>query len=196
MTLALGSTSANAKETYFVDFDQGADQAEGTTPSTAWKHAPGDANATARPRAVKLQPGDEVVFKGGIVYRGTISLTASGSSDAPIVYEGSGGWGSGQAVLSGLDAVAADFVADPARPKLSIATLPFPVDYSAIIKVDGVRMWLSSYPRNQDPYWIDKNTIELSDLSDMRADATSSTTWVLLNQELGNTLRKVGQGQH
>ena len=40
--------------TYFVDFDSGQDSADGKTQGTAWKHAPGDTNATGTPAAAKL----------------------------------------------------------------------------------------------------------------------------------------------
>ena len=68
-----------------------------------WKHSPGDKNATAGPAEVKLQPGDVVIFKGGVQYHGEIQITASGSEGSPIVYDGNtdGGFGEGKAILDG-----------------------------------------------------------------------------------------------
>jgi hypothetical protein len=89
--------------TYFVDFDSGADTSDGRTQVTAWKHAPGDAAASALAAAAVLKPGDVVLFKGGVVYQGSITIPVSGNASAPIIYAGdsSGTWGRGLAVVSG-----------------------------------------------------------------------------------------------
>jgi len=89
--------------TYYVDFEGGNNAADGLTPETAWKHSPGDARATDRPKAAALQPGDTVIFKGGVQYLGEIELTASGAEGRPIVLDGNtaGTFGRGRAVLDG-----------------------------------------------------------------------------------------------
>ncbi len=89
--------------TYYVDFAGGDNKADGASPETAWKHAPGDSNATDRPAAAKLAPGDTVVFRGGVAYHGSISLTASGETGNPITFDGNttGTFGEGRAVLDG-----------------------------------------------------------------------------------------------
>ena len=94
--LLLGSPAWAA--TYYVDFDKGDDAQPGTAQATAWKHAPGDTNATNNPRSAALAPGDMVLFKGGVMYRGSVEIPASGKEGSPITYKGDG-WGAGKAVL-------------------------------------------------------------------------------------------------
>jgi hypothetical protein len=84
--------------TYYVDFDKGNDAHSGTSPDLPWKHAPGDNNAADKPRAAALAPGDTVFFKGGVTYRGSIEIPASGKEGKPITYKGNG-WGTDKAVL-------------------------------------------------------------------------------------------------
>ena len=72
---------------FHVDYEHGNDANDGTTPRTAWKHAPGDAAASGRPNLTNLIPGDHVIFAGGVVYRGAIRITASGTPEKPIVFE-------------------------------------------------------------------------------------------------------------
>jgi hypothetical protein len=98
--------------TYFVDFDGGDDTSDGRTQATAWKHAPGDSAATGAAAAVGLQPDDVVLFKGGVVYQGSITVPTSGSMRAPITYAGdsAGAWGAGLAVVSGGGARTQGFV--------------------------------------------------------------------------------------
>jgi parallel beta-helix repeat protein len=89
--------------TYYVDFDAGDNQADGLTPQTAWKHSPGDRNASGTPGTVELQPGDTIVFKGGVRYVGEIQLNISGSEGQPITLDGNsaGTFGDGRAILDG-----------------------------------------------------------------------------------------------
>ncbi len=84
--------------TYYVDYARGDDAQPGTSQDTAWKHAPGDKNAVANPRSAALAPGDTVLFKGGVMYRGCIEIPASGKEGSLITYKGDG-WGPDKAVL-------------------------------------------------------------------------------------------------
>lgn len=52
---------------YYIDYENGDNNNDGTTPQTAWKHAPGDINATGNPLAHVPGPGDTFLFKGGVV---------------------------------------------------------------------------------------------------------------------------------
>ena len=90
--------------TYYVDFVGGLDSNTGTSPSAPWKHAPGDPDSTAVPANATLQHGDTVVFKGGVVYEGTVVLEWSGSPGNPLVYDGNsaGTFGSGRAIIDGM----------------------------------------------------------------------------------------------
>lgn len=90
--------------TWHVDFEKGSDAADGKTPATAWKRAPGDPAATGRPASVRLQPGDKLLFRAGVPYRGSIVLNASGTAGKPIVFSGLG-WGEGMGIIDGSDPV-------------------------------------------------------------------------------------------
>lgn len=105
--LLLAATIARGAS-YYIDFVAGVDSAAGTSTGTAWKHCPGDPNATsnAAAKASTLNPGDFVYFKGGVTYLANgasdIVLSRSGSSGNPITYDGSGtSWGTGKAVIDG-----------------------------------------------------------------------------------------------
>jgi len=89
--------------TYYVDFAAGSDANSGTSPSARWKHAPGDPVAGGNPANTSLQAGDTVVFKGGVVYLGTVVLEWSGLPGRPITYDGNseGNFGAGRAVIDG-----------------------------------------------------------------------------------------------
>jgi hypothetical protein len=97
--------------TYFVDFSAGSDAADGLSQTTAWKHAPGDSAAGGGPAAAQPMPGDVVTFKGGVSYLGSIAIAASGTSAAPIIFDGNsrGTWGSGLAIIDGGETRTAGF---------------------------------------------------------------------------------------
>lgn len=88
---------------YYIDFADGSNTNTGTSAEEAFKHCPGDANATDRARTTKLKPGDVVKFKGGVTYRGTVSIGQSGAPGKPITYDGNrdGDYGEGRAVIDG-----------------------------------------------------------------------------------------------
>ena len=89
--------------TYYVDYQGGDDQANGTAAEQAWKHCPSDQQATERAAATTLQGGDVIIFKGGVRYRGMIDKPFSGSAEKPIIYDGNsaGTFGSGAAIIDG-----------------------------------------------------------------------------------------------
>ena len=89
--------------TYYVDFAGGANTADGLSPKTAWKHCPGDSNATDKPKTVALAPADTILFKGGVQYFGSIELKAAGAEGKPITLDGNsaGTFGKGRAILDG-----------------------------------------------------------------------------------------------
>ncbi len=90
--------------TFFVDYASGNDSNAGTSAAAPWKHAPGDPAAKGAAASIALKPGDTVRFRGGVPYRGTIVLKASGTAAAPIVYTGQG-FGTGRAIFDGADPV-------------------------------------------------------------------------------------------
>lgn len=90
--------------TYYVDFDGGSDASSGTSAASAWKHAPGDRNATGLAASAKVGAGTTILFKGGVAYRGSIAVPASGTSASPVVYKGDG-WGSAKAIIEGAEPI-------------------------------------------------------------------------------------------
>ena len=98
-----GSGAINFR-VYHVDFAGGSDNNSGTSPSSPWKHAPGDPQAVAVPASTLLNPGDIVRFKGGVRYRGRIVLNRSGAVGSPITFTGQG-YGSGRAIFDGADPI-------------------------------------------------------------------------------------------
>jgi len=81
--------AAHGKTTYYVDFAGGSDSNNGKSPSNPFKRCPGDPNSTMKAKSVKLLPGDMVILKGGVVYKGTIHILRSGKNDENrIVYDG------------------------------------------------------------------------------------------------------------
>ena len=161
---SLGAACAPAGgATYYVDWNGGSDGRSGASPDTAWKHAPGDAEATGRPAAASLAPGDKVVFRAGVPYRGSIAIRWSGTEEAPITYTGLG-WGEGMGIIDGSDPVTA------ARPCASAAdcggaaqwqklwriefTPPTATSRSVLFGKDGL-YWRSQLPTPSDPFYPD-----------------------------------------
>lgn len=103
LCLIFSLASPLSAATYYVDFSGGNNQADGLSPQTAWKHSPGDKNATDEPKAVVLAGGDTILFKGGVIYFGEIAISASGSEGKPIKLDGNsaGTFGQGRAILDG-----------------------------------------------------------------------------------------------
>jgi hypothetical protein len=88
----------------YVDFDNGDDSKAGTSPDTAWKRHPWDANATGNAKA--CSGVHTYVFKRGVFYRGTLVAIESGQPGNPIRLTSDPAWGAGEAVLAGSERVA------------------------------------------------------------------------------------------
>ncbi len=89
---------------YYVDFLNGSDSNNGRSPVSAFKHCPGDGDASIKAKSTKLSAGDTIIFKGGVVYRGIVDIKQSGTSEARmIVYDGNsrGDYGKGRAIIDG-----------------------------------------------------------------------------------------------
>lgn len=160
---ACSSHAGSSPTTYYVDFDRGSDQASGLDEAQAWKHAPGDPQAQDGPRRAALQPGDRVLFRGGVVYRGAILLQTSGEAGRPITYSGRG-FGAGRAIISGRDVVPAQVRACDAQPgcaglpassDLRVIDLPQPVRPSDQVRLGGQLLNLAQAPDLPDGFWYD-----------------------------------------
>jgi hypothetical protein len=89
--------------TYYVDYSAGNDTNNGTSIATPWQHCPGETTVTNSVTKTALNPGDEVIFKGGVQYVGSILLPWSGASNNPITYDGNsaGTFGTGRGMVTG-----------------------------------------------------------------------------------------------
>lgn len=91
------------KSPRYIDFDAGNDDYDGLSKSTAWKHHPWDPNATGK---AKLCGGAHTyVFKQGVIYRGELDASESGTEGNPIVLTRDPSWGAGPAVICGSELV-------------------------------------------------------------------------------------------
>lgn len=83
---------------YYVDWDAGNDNNTGTSPDTPFKNAPGNGSGIAK--ATVLQPGDKVIFKGGVAHGAKVVVSNSGTPEMPIVYDGNteGTFGEGRTI--------------------------------------------------------------------------------------------------
>ena len=185
----------NIMTTYYVNFATGSDTNAGTM-AAPWKHAPGDPNATGNVKKAALVAGDEVLFKAGVVYQGSINVAASG-----IRYEGTG-WGTGQAIMSGLTSVQLNFTADPSNTSLSVATLPagmVPTSLSSgvlsaqnnIVEIDGNVASMSNNSTSSNQYFPDLGAVSMS-ASQMTG---SGSTWTFTDPKLGAELAGLSPAQ-
>jgi hypothetical protein len=89
--------------TYYVDFSNGLNSNNGNSTASAWKNCPGDSLATGVSAGTQIKAGDIILFKGGVVYKGQITVRWSGSASAQITYDGNsaGTWGTGKALIDG-----------------------------------------------------------------------------------------------
>ena len=87
--------------TYYIDFQSGSDSNNGLSTSVPWKHCPGDSNAAGTAKSTTPSAGDTICFKGGVTYRGTITIQSAGTSGNQIIYDGAcSGFGTGNAIIT------------------------------------------------------------------------------------------------
>ena len=160
------STSLSAA-TYYVDFVGGKDVNDGVAQASAFQHAPGDTAATDNAAKVKLEPGDTVILKGGVAYRGSITIGASGVDGKSITYDGNstGMFGQGKAIIDGAQPIGGwkKFAnADEALGNPNWQNLLYTDDVSAKADVlsmhlsQGERMmYIAQSPTGPDLFWWD-----------------------------------------
>lgn len=140
-------------KTYYVDYQFGNDSADGLSPATAWKHAPGDDKAPARILRLELQPGDQVRFRGGIRYRGSLTPRTNGTPDNPVVFDGSS-WGPMRAIFDGSNPLtdirrcqsAADCLGNPNWAQLWRASLPADRSWTDHLFINDEIYQVAQYP--------------------------------------------------
>ena len=164
---------------YYVDFDSGNDNNNGTSTLTPWKHCPCDNNATGIAAATILQGGDTVIFKGGVHYRGEIKVNASGGLGVPIVFDGDTAqtWGSGKAVIDGSELLTSWTPCSSAEDcggaaywaNMYKTTLPVGCDdvWSVNLMENDQLLAVAQGPTAPDPFFYDKtssyNAVPLTD---------------------------------
>ncbi len=82
----------------YIDFESGDDTNPGTK-EAPWKHHPWDPNATGS--AAEASGAITYVFKGGVIYRGTLEGRESGEAGNPIRLTCDPTWGNGPAWIVG-----------------------------------------------------------------------------------------------
>lgn len=153
--------------TYYVDFVLGNDASPGTSPSSAWKHSPGDDNASGIPDSIILMPGDTVLFKGGVRYKGSITVNTDGSDVQPITFKGDG-WGQEKAIVDGSDPLSAVWTrcvsadecgGNPHYQSIWWTDVSFPPmmnsAFAANLHEDGDFLYVAQWPSPDDPFYYD-----------------------------------------
>lgn len=192
VALLFASTAASAA-VYYVDYENGEDANSGKSQSAAWKHAPGDLQATGVPAGMELVGGDIVRFRAGIAYRGSIRLKYSGTDAEPITYTGRG-WGTGRAIIDGADPVTST-VDCPSQAacggaenwaNLKLVTFDKP-ETSLLSLFDRTGpLYEAQYPAASHPFWYDEIS---SYVVTPRADAAKIETGRLENAALAARAR-------
>lgn len=150
--------------TYYIDYENGNDSNNGTSPELAFKHCPGDEKAEGSASDLEFQPGDSVLFRGGIIYRGSIRLTGNGSGSGPVTYKGDG-WGDGRAVIDGseiLDSAwtpcgsQADCGDNPDWQNIWYLNAPEGFSFFQAIYQDDELLFFSQHPNQADPFYFDR----------------------------------------
>lgn len=87
---------------YYIDYEGGNDNNSGIKDSP-WKHHPWDPEAAG---VAKAHTGiSNYYFKKGVIYRGSLSVKESGTTDSPIVLGVDSDWGEGKAMVFGSERI-------------------------------------------------------------------------------------------
>ncbi len=87
----------------YIDFESGDDNNDGMKKDSPWKHHPWDQNASGNAKQAK--GAITYVFKGGVIYRGSLKATESGLASDPIRLTRDPLWGEGPAWITGSMAI-------------------------------------------------------------------------------------------
>jgi hypothetical protein len=163
---------------HWVDFQNGNDNNDGNTKATAWKHAPGDPNATGVAAAYRPAAGDQIVFAAGSRYFGSITAEVSGTDAAPITYTGES-----ESVPSVIDGTAFSAAARrcasqsecggiAAWRNASVAVFAQQLPDNAIFYADGQMLTPAQWPDPANLFYAD----ELSEMAEVSGTAIASGT--------------------
>lgn len=137
----------------FFDYENGSDDNNGDTRQQPWKHHPWDSNA--RSKAAAATGVDTYVFKGGVVYRGQLTVKESGRPGQPVRLTRDPNWGDGSAILAGSQRVTNwSRGADHAKIPEPGAVWKTPLDFAPrtlwMIQSDGTSLRI---PLARHPNW-------------------------------------------
>ncbi len=173
---------------YYIDFDSGSDANNGTSDSTAWKHCPGDPNATGVADSTTPAAGDTFLFRGDVVYRGNLVIATSGTSVSLITYKGDG-WGSPDAILEGADVWAPSWTQCTTSTECygnenwaNIWYTTAPAGFATFQSVyeDAAFLWFSQDPAPEYPIFF--NTHEGQTPIPLDSETTSATRTTVTDQ--------------
>jgi len=138
----------------FIDYESGSDANDGTSAQRPWKHHPWDSAAGGH--AAGATGIDTYVFKGGVIYRGQLTVKEQGRPGNPIRLTRDPGWGAGPAIIAGSQAVTgwtkgADHPRIPAPDAVWKATLDFAPRTVWMIDRDGTARRI---PLARHPNWV------------------------------------------
>ena len=164
--LFLGLAQNLSAASYYVDFDGGRDENSGTNPEKPFKHCPGDETATGKASSLKPAPGDTIFFKGGVYYRGTITLKSGGEAGNPLTLDGNSAdnFGTGRAIIDGSEILAGgakcassgEAGGNPNWGKILRLVLPKGTKTMSWNLCEGDRLlFLAQQPNPKDPFWAD-----------------------------------------
>ena len=94
-------SDASSRNTYYVDASNGSDANDGLSPDSAWR-------SIEHVNDQSFQPGDQILFKRGDVYRTPLEPAQSGTADHPIEY-GAYGQGANPVFLGSIDLTDAEW---------------------------------------------------------------------------------------
>ena len=99
--LAPLTTASSLAATYFIDASGGNDANNGLTEQTAWQ-------TLSKVNSYPFAPGENVLFKRGERWRGSLTIPSSGTADMPIVF---GAYGDGPLPIIDATALTAGWTA-------------------------------------------------------------------------------------
>jgi len=164
LTIGFVGVPTAAAATYYVDFDEGSDSHDGLSETSAFQRAPGDPKAAGNAAATLLEPGDVVLFKGGVHYRGQVRLDADGALGNAITFKGDG-WGSERAIIDGSERWTPTWIPCPSQAACggnphwaSIYYAAAPADYTFFTTIfeDDEFLWFSQDPNPEDFFYYNR----------------------------------------
>ncbi|HEU5364424.1 MAG TPA: hypothetical protein VFU62_02770, partial [Hanamia sp.] len=138
LTFVIFAFTANAT-TYYISND-GNDSNSGTDASSPWQ-------TINRLNSASLFPGDNVLFRRGDTFYGSIVVTSSGTSGSPITF---GGYGSGaKPVITGFTNITSwtNIGGNIWESNNTVSNLP----YTNMVAVNGVNTAMGRYPNSTGP---------------------------------------------